>query len=307
MVKISIVTPVLNLANHIERCILSVAEQGDNVEHIIIDGGSTDGTIEIIKKHEDKLAYWTSESDAGQSQAINKGLAKSTGEIFNWLNADDCLTPNALEEVERLFKLDVNVIIGQCEHVNPNGKVAVTGSTYLGSTLEDTLGNYGMSQPSHFYRTEIVRKLGGLNETLHYCMDMQLWFKYLVEFGLVGIEKTEMVLSEFLLRSDAKSAAQSMEMKDEHYQVYKALLSHQKLPLILSEFFENLSNQNELKFEPSRAVDWNKVNSNFAWHLMLSAYERSEMNTARELFRVVSNNNKLSVTQKLFWRLRLLR
>ena len=95
--KISIITPCFNAALYIEQTILSIINQDyDNLEYIIIDGGSTDGTIDIIKKYENKIAYWISEPDNGQSEAINKGIAVSTGDVFNWVNGDDYLEVGVL-------------------------------------------------------------------------------------------------------------------------------------------------------------------------------------------------------------------
>ena len=102
--KITLVTPCFNSAKYIEQTILSIIKQDyENLEYIIIDGGSTDGTVEIIQKYEDKIAYWVSEPDNGQSEAINKGIAKATGDIFNWVNADDYLESNALSQVAKAF------------------------------------------------------------------------------------------------------------------------------------------------------------------------------------------------------------
>src|SRR5262245_17884014 len=94
---ISIVTVSMNSARTIEQAMLSVLEQPVPVEYIVIDGGSTDGTREIIERYSHRLSYWVSEPDSGQSNALNKGFARATGEVIGWLNADDLLAPNALE------------------------------------------------------------------------------------------------------------------------------------------------------------------------------------------------------------------
>ena len=102
--RISIVTPSFNQGKYIEQTIQSVLSQNyPNLEYIIIDGGSTDGTVEIIKKYEQQLTYWISEPDKGQTDAINKGFAKCTGEIFNWINSDDYYSPNSLHIVAEVF------------------------------------------------------------------------------------------------------------------------------------------------------------------------------------------------------------
>ena len=98
--KISIITPCFNAAQYIEQTILSIVNQEyDNLEYIIIDGGSSDGTVDIIKKYQDKITYWISEPDKGQSDAINKGIAIATGEVFNWVNGDDYLENDTLKLV----------------------------------------------------------------------------------------------------------------------------------------------------------------------------------------------------------------
>ena len=110
--KISIITPCFNAVEYIEQTILSIINQDyDNIEYIIIDGGSTDGTVDIIKKYEDKVSYWISEPDKGQSDAINKGIAVATGDIFNWINADDFLEKGILKVIALEFQNNsINVL-----------------------------------------------------------------------------------------------------------------------------------------------------------------------------------------------------
>lgn len=103
-IKISIVTPVYNCSKYVESCILSVLNQDyKDLEHIIIDGGSTDGTAQIIERYADELAYFVSEKDRGQTHALNKGFAKATGDVFGWLNADEEYLPGALSKVGQAF------------------------------------------------------------------------------------------------------------------------------------------------------------------------------------------------------------
>ena len=189
MPDFTIVTPVLNQVSTIEACIRSVANQGVSVEHIIIDGGSNDGTIEIINQYASNLSYWESVSDNGQSHAINKGLERATGRYFNWLNADDLLTPNALKTALSASKTTTHILIGKCQHINSEGLELDVGGAKIWETLEGTLGNYSMGQPSVFYRTERLRILGGLNEKLHLCMDMDLWFRYLLNTGRMRLKQ----------------------------------------------------------------------------------------------------------------------
>ena len=102
--KFSIVIPSYNQGEFLERTLLSVINQGVETEIIVIDGGSTDNSVEIIKKYEDKIAYWVSERDRGQSHALNKGFAKATGDIFGWQNSDDIYMPGAFKKVLEVFE-----------------------------------------------------------------------------------------------------------------------------------------------------------------------------------------------------------
>jgi glycosyltransferase involved in cell wall biosynthesis len=103
-IKFSIVTPSYNQGQYLEKAILSVIEQDyPNLEYIIIDGGSTDNSLEIIKKYEKHLAYWVSEKDRGQSHAINKGFERASGDLFGWLNSDDYFAPDALKTVAEVY------------------------------------------------------------------------------------------------------------------------------------------------------------------------------------------------------------
>lgn len=122
--KITIVTPVYNSVDFIESAITSVLNQNyENIEYIIVDGGSTDGTVQIIEKYASKLAYCVSEKDDGQSQALNKGFAKATGDIYGWLNADEEYLPGTLEKVANCFKQDkdLDLVFGYRIHCDKNG------------------------------------------------------------------------------------------------------------------------------------------------------------------------------------------
>ncbi len=104
-IKISVVTPSYNQGPYLEKTILSVIEQGyPNLEYIIIDGGSTDNSLEIIKKYERHLSYWVSEKDRGQSHAINKGFGHAGGDLFGWLNSDDFYAPDALKTAAEVYQ-----------------------------------------------------------------------------------------------------------------------------------------------------------------------------------------------------------
>ena len=177
--KITIVTPSYNQGAFIEQTILSVIYQGyDNIEYFILDGGSSDNTVEVIKKYETHIDYWHSKKDNGQSAAINEGFAKATGDILYWLNSDDILMPGTLLRIGNLFK-DINaptVIFGNCLHFHQTNFKKVRGSDVVDSKnkYKLSLHNY-MIQPSAFWNRAAWVKAGVLNEELCYTMDWE-WF-----------------------------------------------------------------------------------------------------------------------------------
>ena len=305
MPNFSIITPVLNQATTIEACIESVATQQVDVEHIIIDGGSTDGTLEIIRKHESKLTYWIREKDNGQSHAINKGLQRANGTWFNWLNADDQLTKNALQTVLRVASSKSQVVVGKCQHINQDNEVIDEGSAKIWDSLEATLGNYSMGQPSVFYRTDIVRDLAGLNKDLHLCLDMDLWFRFLLKYGQENIITTNEVLSRFLVHQASKSSARAAEMTREKYGVYKALLLNFELPVIVKEFLSDYHLNVNLQYAIPNGFDQKTFLGHFCWHLLVAAYNEKDYNKCNSLYYLVKNSSRLSNSERLIWEARL--
>jgi len=214
--KISIITPSYNQGNYIEQTIRSVIEQDyPNYELIIIDGGSTDNTIEVIKKYQQHIAYWVSEKDEGQADAINKGIAKATGDIFNWLNSDDYLEPGALKVIGNYFaeNPEKNVLCGYTHCFYDDDKS--TSHTYrmgIRSTATDTMLNIEMNQPGTFYRMEIIKKLNGVNKSLRYIFDNELWFRYLAKYGVNSVGITDKLLAQFRLHKTSKSVYDGFEL-----------------------------------------------------------------------------------------------
>lgn len=175
-------TPSWNQGRYIEKTIQSVLLQDyPNLEYIVIDGGSADDTTDILKKYEDHIDYWVSEKDKGQSHAIAKGVARATGEIFNWLNADDYLAPGALHKVAKMWNEGKpDIIAGRCP------KVTLSDGTMFEedwlprrpkSELDLLLGGMWFAQPATFLGTEAYKTAGGIREDLHYVMDWELYVR----------------------------------------------------------------------------------------------------------------------------------
>jgi len=179
--RISIVTPSYNQGSFIEQTIRSVLLQGyPNIEYFVLDGGSTDNSVQIIRKYEPWLTGWTSEKDGGQTDAINKGWAKATGEILAWLNSDDWYYPGALAAVGRVFKEhpEVSWVAGQVD--NWRGPDQPIKRHYPHPmTLAECLGrkNFGFHQPGMFWRSELIKSIGGLDLKLQYSFCLDMWAK----------------------------------------------------------------------------------------------------------------------------------
>lgn len=208
--KISIVTPSYNQGQYIEQTIDSVLSQNySQLEYIIIDGGSKDNTIEIIKKYEKYLTYWVSESDKGQSDAINKGLRLCTGDVFNWLNSDDYYERDTLNIVGEAFKdTNCNVLCGKSRIFKGDKTMFYsTGTDIYSNNLAKTIGWARIDQPETFIRRSIFDKIGLVNQEMHYIMDKELWIRILFAFGLDGIRKCDNILANFRLHEGSKTVS----------------------------------------------------------------------------------------------------
>jgi glycosyltransferase involved in cell wall biosynthesis len=204
--KISIVTPSYNQGQFLEETILSVlGQQYPDLEYIIMDGGSTDNSVEIIKKYEKHFTYWVSEEDSGQSAAINKGFSIAAGDILAWLNSDDMYLPGALFYIAS--RLDIGqpeLLFGNCLHFT-DGKEVATGSDvsrwHENSNL--LLVDY-IIQPSSFWTRRAWLKTGPLDESLVYSFDWE-WFIQAKKAG-VTFHGDEKYLSLYRMHEGRKTA-----------------------------------------------------------------------------------------------------
>jgi GT2 family glycosyltransferase len=186
------VTPSYNQAAYLEQTLTSVLEQDyPRLEYLVIDGASTDGSVEIIKKYAEKLAFWLSEKDSGQAEAINKGLARAQGDILAWLNSDDYYLPGAVSGAVRVFEEnpDVALVYGNMLAVDEHGET-INILTYEQLSLEDLLCFQIIGQPAVFFRRAALEKAGELDATYHFLLDHHLWLRIALQGRILHVDET---------------------------------------------------------------------------------------------------------------------
>lgn len=225
--KVTIVTPSYNQAQFLEETIRSVLLQDyPNLEYIVIDGGSKDGSVDIIRKYEPWIAYWVSEVDKGQADAINKGFKKATGEFLGWLNSDDYLYPGAIAKMAKELENhpDVSFVYGDIDQGSENNKSRLYGKN---STIDQMLKNYTVPIPQQgsMWRHTVISDIGGLDPRWNFVLDREFFLRVATKYNLKYITG---VIAFFRHHLDSKS-------------VSRAQAKHwiQELPIMYNDFFEN--------------------------------------------------------------------
>lgn len=215
---VSIVTPSYNQAPYLEQTIQSVLGQDyARLEYLVIDGGSTDNSVEIIKQYADRLAYWISEKDRGQAEAINKGLARAHGDILAWLNSDDYYLPGTIASVVRCFdeNPDVVLVYGDMLAVDGHGQ-PINVLKYSQLSLEDLLCFQIVGQPSVFFRRSAFERTGPLEPTFHFMLDHQLWIRLAQQGRILHVPQ---VWAAARYHPGAKNRARAAEFGREAFRV----------------------------------------------------------------------------------------
>ena len=198
--KISIVMPSYNKADFIERSILSVLNQNyPNIELIIIDGGSTDGTVEIIQKYNQYIAFWISEKDQGQSDALNKGFKHCTGSIYGFLNSDDVYLPDAFKCASLVLEknLDKKVVFGDWLSLDKKDVIIDYNHAFDFNLNHLKYEGFHLSATSMFWRSEVHKRFSGFDNNLYYTMDYQLILEFGINEGEYSFKRVPKVLAGF--------------------------------------------------------------------------------------------------------------
>jgi len=237
--KISIITPSYNQGQYLEETIRSVLLQGyPNYEYIVIDGGSSDDSLSILKKYSQFITKWTSEPDKGQSDAINKGFKLAKGEIVAWINSDDLYAQEAFSLIALHFAQNPNIsmIYGDCEFIDEFGeKLSLCRSREF--DIQKLVEDCYIPQPSVFFKETIFESLGYLDESLHYAMDYEYWIRIGLHFNMQYIPFT---IAKFRLHSESKTISKNDLFVVDIFHIYEKFIksnsvSREQFDMILSE------------------------------------------------------------------------
>ncbi len=216
--SISIITPSYNQAAYLEETLRSVLAQNyPQLEYLVVDGASTDGSVAIIEKYADRLAWWVSEADGGQAEAINKGFARATGEIVAWLNSDDYYLPVTLTKVAALFEQNpaVGIVFGDVLSVDGAGN-PINVQRFAPYVLEDLMAFRIISQPAVFMRRSVLEKAGYLDDSFHFLLDHHLWLRVAQLAPMLYLPET---FSVARYHDDAKNIAQAEKFGREAFKI----------------------------------------------------------------------------------------
>jgi glycosyltransferase involved in cell wall biosynthesis len=234
LLSFSVVTPSFNQANYLEKTICSVLDQSyPKLEYLVMDGGSTDGSLDIIKRYEDRLAYWVSEPDKGQSDAINKGFMRSSGDIVAWLNSDDLYLPGALQRVAEYFANHPTIycVYGDLQVIDSGGNYLFTKKIIPFSYNSLFFAEAYIGQPASFWRREVITKIGLVDPALHFWMDYEYYLRMAkngIRFGHIYTP-----LAAFRLQPESKTvriiSARKSEIGSIKSKYHREFINHKRL------------------------------------------------------------------------------
>jgi glycosyltransferase involved in cell wall biosynthesis len=298
--KISIVVPSYNQASYLEETILSIIDQRyTDLELFVVDGGSTDNSINIIKKYESNLTWWVSEKDKGQSDGINKGLAKATGQIITWINSDDLLTPGSLHKVAAHFSdlpEESGLIHGGVVKFRDK-RVLETRFNYLPPCLESYLSGMTFSQPSAFFKRNYLDQVGLLATELHYGMDYDLFMRLSL---VCNFHPVPDIFARYRMHAQSKSVAETYKFISEWKKVFVGLCKNlswsEELELLKQTglYTSELEYTRGFSFTPAEtrvtSVNRKKTACFHLCHVLRDLYWTDRIDEARRLMKFMERN-----------------
>ena len=205
--KVSVVTPSFNQARYLEATMKSVLSQDyPNLEYIVMDGGSRDGSAELIRQYADRLAWWVSEPDKGQTDAINKGFGRATGEILAWLNSDDTYEPGAIRAAVDYLQAhpEVGMVYGDCNFIDEQGRIIGKFGAAQTSYRRLRQGYAHIPQQTMFFRADLWKQVGPLDPSFYFAMDYDLWTRIAAKAEIKYVPQT---WANFRLHTSGKTIA----------------------------------------------------------------------------------------------------
>lgn len=237
---VSIITPSFNQAQYLEQTLLSVLNQDyPHIEYWVMDGRSTDESVEIIQKHADKLAGWVSEKDKGQADAVNKGFRRASGEIIGWLNSDDLYYPGAIAGAVKAFQEhpEASIVFSDVNSIDSHGN-AFNRMRFGDWKLKDLMQFKIISQPGVFMRRAVLEQAGFLNLDYHYLLDVELWLRMASIAEPVYVPNA--LWSAARMHDDAKNHAQALQFGPEAFKIAKWLCEDERFYPLSSQIFNKI-------------------------------------------------------------------
>jgi len=235
---VSVITPSWNSVEFIERTIHSIVNQTyKNIEFIVVDGGSSDGTLDVLKRHAEEISWWVSERDNGMYHAINKGLARASGEIIAYLNSDDIYYPDTIFQVVASFSEypEADLIYGDLDFIDANDRFLYNQKYPNFSAKHFANANYSMiGQPASFWRSSLLKKIGGFDESFKMAAD----FDFFVRAGATGkMLRINRTLAAFRVHEKSLTSRQlQMNFKEINLMREKHGVTYKRLTSIISRF-----------------------------------------------------------------------
>ena len=238
---VSIITPSYNQAPYLEETINSVLNQTNpHIEYILIDGGSSDRSVELIKKYSKRISHWVSEKDHGQTDAINKGFALARGEILAWINSDDTLLPHAVEEAVQFLQdhPEIGLVYGDANFIDENSRIIGQFPAAQTDLKRLRRGYVHIPQQASFFRKTLWDQVGPLDPDFFFAMDYDLWVRIALNSEIKYIQRT---WANFRLHSDAKTITADDQCWPEMLKVHYRDGGSKFAPIVLKYYLRKLA------------------------------------------------------------------